>query len=664
MRSSHSGSARRSLRALLVEDNEDDAELVLRTLHRSGYDVTHRRVLTESDMRAALRDEPWEIVVSDYSLPSFDAPSALRVLTESGLDLPFIVVSGTIGEETAVAILKAGAHDFLLKDQLARFGPAVERELREAAGRRDRRQAVEALRQSESKFRRIVETAREGIWMLDEHGSTTYANARLAEMLVVAPSSLMGRSLFDFVPSDWVELATKSLAPDPMPAGGHQELVLSRSDGTEFWVSVATNIIADDAGRRVGTLAMVTDITEQRKLHEQLMVSDRMASIGTLAAGVAHEINNPLSAVLANLQLSILEIDGIRERVAASPILVEVHEGLRDAMEAAERVRNIVRELKLFSRSQDEERGPVELEAVVESSIRIAWTEIRHRANVVRDFHPLPPVLANESRLGQVFLNLLVNAAQAIEEGHASANEIRISTRLSDDGRVVVEIKDSGAGMSADVLRRLFTPFFTTKPIGVGTGLGLSICHRIISSFGGEMTVESAVGKGTAFRVYLLASRSTPPGSVRGFSDVERAPRRGRVLIVDDEAALLSTMRRTLAREHDVTTTVTAREAIALVESGERFDVVLCDLMMPHVTGMDLHAEFARLAPEQAGRMVFMTAGVFTQRARAFLDQVRNAKIEKPFDSTALLALVNRCLRDEDTTTGSGKEPWNQANWQ
>jgi nitrogen-specific signal transduction histidine kinase/CheY-like chemotaxis protein len=386
-----------------------------------------------------------------------------------------------------------------------------------------------------------------------------------------------------------------------------------------------------------------------------------MASVGTLAAGVAHEINNPLAALMGNLSVAVEDIAKLTDEVRAhAPLgdgvgavddriewiatrLQEIEEPLQEARESADRVRLIVRDLKIFSRSDEEKRGAVEVRRVIESSLRMAWNEIRHRACLVKDYGDVPSVEANEGRLGQVFLNLIVNAAQSIPEGRADKNEIRIVTRMDDQGRVVVEVRDTGSGIPESVISRIFDPFFTTKPIGVGTGLGLSICHRIIVKLGGQIQVESQAGRGTVFRVILPASTGdttkAPPLAAAA------APRRrGRILVVDDEPMLCSAVRRMLSSEHEVLAMTSARDAMGRISEGERFDVILCDLMMPEVTGMDLHAELLQLAPEQAERLVFMTGGAFTSRAREFLDQVRNPRIEKPFKLGPLLALLSQIM--------------------
>lgn len=635
----------RPLRALIIDDSPDDAGLLARELARCGYALEHRRADSAASVRAALRDGTWDIIFCDWSMPGFGAPEAVALVRGQGLDLPFVIISGTVGEETAVEALKAGADDFILKDRLARLESVVERELREAEVRRQRHRAETAHRESERKYRRIVETAREGIWVIDADNRRTYMNRRMAEMLGTSPEGALGTSLFDFADEQWVSVAQRSIERRRRGIAEQHDFQFRRRDRSEFWASLATNPITDDAGVYVGALAMVTDITEQRRLQAQLMVSDRMVSVGTLAAGVAHEINNPLATVLANVDLAVRDAAELTRQGGDSAPLKELREELADAREAAERVRAIVRDLKIFSRTEEDKRGPVDVHRVLDSSLRMAWNEIRHRASLVKDYRPVPPVDANESRLGQVFLNLVVNAAQAIPEGHADANQIRVSTDVGADGGVVVAIRDSGSGMGPEVQERLFTPFFTTKPVGVGTGLGLSICHRIVTSIGGEIGVESQVGRGTVFTVTLppmadVAVEAAPPLPAEG-----AAVRRGRVLVVDDEALVLAAVRRTLAPEHEVTTTTSAQEALSLVTAGAKFDVILCDVMMPFMTGMHLYAELCRVAPDQAERVVFVTGGAFTPRAREFLETSRNLRIEKPFELAALRAVINDRVR-------------------
>jgi signal transduction histidine kinase len=381
-------------------------------------------------------------------------------------------------------------------------------------------------------------------------------------------------------------------------------------------------------------VARLHDAEQRRTLDE------RLTSIGRLAAGVAHEINTPLAAVIANLALLGEELP----QVAHTPDeegLRQAEETLADARQAAERVRVIVRDLKTFSRGDDEKIGPVDLRRVIESTLNLVWNEIRHRARLVKDFGSTPHVRANEARLGQVVLNLLLNAAQAIPEGDAQNNEIRVVTRVA-GGFVALEVRDTGPGIARDAREHLFEPFFTTKPIGLGTGLGLSICHGIVTALGGRIEVDSEEGHGATFRVLLPVAteqRLDPVSSI----PVDAAPR-GRVLAIDDDRLFLTTIARVLRKHCDLVAATSARDARELIAQTD-FDAILCDLMMPEMTGMDLYAELASTAPAEAEKMIFLTGGTFTDRAQTFLDSVPNLRIEKPFDSKQLRVIINERVR-------------------
>jgi CheY-like chemotaxis protein len=470
-------------------------------------------------------------------------------------------------------------------------------------------------------LRSILDSMAEGVIVRDEHGAVTHWNH--------AATSILG------LDDDQIRTAT----PFASESVERTEVRVNGQSGKDSWLSVSARPLADERGG----VAVFRDVTAERAQHARMLVSERMASLGTLAAGVGHEINNPLMAVLGNLDMALADVRRLSREHASISDLAEVHDELTDAREAAERVRNIVRDLKLFSRSDEESRGEVSIERALESSIRMVWNEVRHRATLVREYTPVPPVYANESRLGQVFLNLIVNAAQAIPEGRASQNQICVATSQTADGRVRVAISDTGSGMSPQVVAQLFTPFFTTKPIGVGTGLGLSICHQLVGAIGGEITVETELDAGTTFNVLLPAiaasARVTEPLPARDLPP----PRRGRVLIVDDEQIVAATFRRAL-RTHDVVTTDPGDAARRIAE-GQEFDVILCDLMMPNITGMDLYAELVRVAPAQAKRMVFITGGAFTEQGRQFLDQTKNRHLEKPIDLDALRSLVDASVR-------------------
>jgi CheY-like chemotaxis protein/two-component sensor histidine kinase len=302
-------------------------------------------------------------------------------------------------------------------------------------------------------------------------------------------------------------------------------------------------------------------------------------------------------------------------------------------------MQNIVRDLKTFSRVDDEQRGDVDLQSVLESSINICWNEIRHRATLNRDFTKTPPVDANESRLGQVFLNLLINAAQAMPERGLSANRITVRTYTDEEGWAVIEVIDNGTGIEPDRMNRVFEPFFTTKNVSEGTGLGLSICRSIIRDAGGTIEAQSELDRGTTFVVRLPASKrieiphttQAPPPATPGA--------RACVVVIDDEPLVGRSIRRAL-RGHEVQVFTSGEEAIERLCSDEPFDVVFCDLMMPEVSGMEVFARVSERCPDIASRFVFMTGGAFTPQAREFLKQTPLVCLEKPFELRQIRDLV------------------------
>ncbi|QRO00327.1 response regulator [Archangium violaceum] len=401
-------------------------------------------------------------------------------------------------------------------------------------------------------------------------------------------------------------------------------------------------------------VTMFPDVTERKQMQARLLLADRMASVGTLAAGVAHEINNPLAYVTANLGYAHEELARVLERwpvalaeeLPSPAPLKSVAAALGEAMQGADRVRTIVGDLKTFSRETQEPLRAVDVKKVLDSTLSLASGEIRHRARLVKEYGDVPPVLGNDSRLGQVLLNLLVNAAQAIpSDGNAEHHEIRVTTRLATPGRVAVEVSDTGMGIAPELLGRIFDPFFTTKPPGVGTGLGLSICHNLITSLGGELHVHSDLGRGSTFQV-LLPVATTPlesPAPVTVPTPITEGPR-CRVLVIDDEPLLCSAVERILRPHHDVVLSTLAAEVLPRLESGERFDLILCDLMMPRMNGMDFHAALHRLRPDLTGRVIFLTGGAFTPQAKDFLERVPNRRVEKPFNARALLAVTREVL--------------------
>ena len=486
----------------------------------------------------------------------------------------------------------------------------------------------------------MIEGAPDYVAHLDLDGTIRLMNRPLFEH---PSTSMVGTNIFSYPAGDHAVALRKALAligQTGQPQGF--EASVFRPDGSQVWYSTRLGPVKEH-GKVTGAVLVSRDVSDKKQTEMHLMLSDRMASVGTLAAGVAHEINNPLASVIANLDMALQDVLALAETAKLPP---DLSDELKDARTAADRVREIVRDLKIFSRGEEDRHGPVDVEAVLESTLRMAWNELRHRAKIVKRYTKCPPVDANDSRLGQVFLNLIINAAHAIPPGNFEANEIRISTGIDAAGRVVVDIGDTGTGIPPEVRPRLFTPFFSTKPVGVGTGLGLAISHRIITQMGGTISYDTEVGRGTTFHISLpVAGGPAVPQQTQKMWTKSPAVRRGSVLVIDDEESLAQALRRFLGSEHEVTAVYRARDALDLLELGTRYDVVLCDLMMPQITGMELHHEVARLDASQAARFVFLTGGAFTPSAREFLLSTTNRRIEKPFDLKDVRRIVNEMIR-------------------
>ncbi len=533
----------------------------------------------------------------------------------------------------------------------------------------DRISSERALQRSEARFRALIERAPDTIMVIRDE-RLLYANPAAVRTLGYDDAAeLVGQELTSLVHPDEaarVRMRVAKLSEGTTLTPADYRFV--RRDGSIVNAEVLAMAIDYDGAPAV--LTYIRDITERIQLQARLLQTDRLVSVGTLAAGVAHEINNPLAYLLTNVEVvrqrKLPELrrslDRIAEQSGDAALRAEMQaleaqlddalEMLDVAREGADRVRSIVRDLKTFSRADEELAGPVDVRRVLEASIQMAWNELRHRARLVKRYAAVPNVEGTESRLGQVFLNLLVNAAQALPVGHAGEHEISVETATDERGRVVVTIADTGPGIPPQQLRRVFDPFFTTKPVGVGTGLGLSICKGIVTSLGGQIDVESQPGK-TVFRV-------TFPASERDRSDaavlVRRVPRpgaRGRVLVVDDDVAIGLSLRVALADEHDVIVTASGHEALELLKQDEAFDVVLCDLMMPDMTGIEVHDALKAEGRAVAERIVFVTGGAFAPRIGEQVEQLPNARLEKPFELDALRELLRARLDAKGARTTS-----------
>jgi len=395
-------------------------------------------------------------------------------------------------------------------------------------------------------------------------------------------------------------------------------------------VRVHWRFVPNDEGRFERAIVSVVDMSAERDLQERLLLAERMSAIGTLTASIIHEIKNPLTFVWNHLR-------SLRE--SNEPLGETATDLVREAFEGAERIRVISNEITSLSHGgTGAEVEVVHVQQVLDSALRMAQPEIQHRASVVREYEQGSLyVRGSRTRISQVFLNLIVNAAQAIDPGDRAQNTITVRVRSTGES-VCIEVQDTGPGIPPQLLRRIFDPFVTTKPAGRGTGLGLSICRRIVHSLEGTIELQSHPGQGTVARVVLpKATRAQRPLTVPppSMSAIRRAAAgKLKVLVVDDEPVIARLIQKALV-DHDVTTANDGREAVALMQENA-YDVILCDLIMPEMTGMDVYRAALQRANPLHDRIVFMTGGAFTQRARDFLQSVPNLRIEKPFELSHL----------------------------
>ncbi len=619
----------RPLRLLLVEDSPNDSALLLRHLQREGLTVESRRVETRPEMIAALQEGAWDLVVSDYGLPRFSGLEAIATAIAFDPDLPVILVSGTVGEETAAEVMRAGARDFMLKGSLARLGMAMQRELKAAQLRRSQRREAQVMLQTQA-------IARAGGWEWNREGNDLFCTEG-AVRLMEAPAGTQFT-----VQSASQCLMAGELAKVEAQLHSTREVIDLDVRVTTRTGQPLTLRLVGRAERKDGTLerlvGAILDVSEHRQLEESLRLNDRLISMGTIAAGVAHEINNPLTHLVASLPL-------VLEAVKKQPgVDAEVSELIEGCIEGAQRITTIVRDLKVFSRP-DESEASSDVNAVLSSVLNLLNLEYRHKTRIQREVAAGLHVAAPAARLAQVLTNLIINAVQAMPARPADQNLIKVLATV-DQSMITLKVADNGQGMSEAVKARLFSPFFTTKPVGEGTGLGLSVCRSIVSAVGGSIEVESEEGAGTTFTVRLPLARQAvsvePPARVE-----EPRSRALRVLMVDDEPFLRRVTQR-LMRPHQVIEAGSADEGLSILAKDQAFDVILCDLMMPGLSGKDFYREMSARSPQLASRFLFVSGGAVTAETQAFLDEVAPDRVVlKPFTSVQLRSAVERLAAQE-----------------
>jgi PAS domain S-box-containing protein len=638
------------LRLLLVEDSDTDEALVILHLTRGGFDPQVTRVETAHAFEHALYHGTWDLIIADYNLPTFSGFDALAIFRRSGLDFPFLLVSGTVGEDVAVQAMRGGAQDYLLKDHLTRLAPAVIRELREARRRAERRAAESALKDSELRYRTLVENSHDLVSEIDIHGRVHYVSPNHLTITGYSQAELVGTSIFERIHTD--DLAH---VQEKFQQRGAAEPALYRyrhKDGAWRWFESTGRAFTTADGREHGVI-ITRDITAsieadniRKSLEAQLRQAQKMEAIGTLAGGIAHDFNNILTGILGNMELAGLEL----------PPGHPARNFLHDALKASNRARDLVAQILLFSRRRDQQRIVTALDRVLKEALGLLRASLPSTIEFQTDIVPgCPRVLCDATQIHQIVMNLGTNAAHAMRE---RGGVLTVTLGLSDadpalaaahpqlaEGRAVcLRVRDTGIGMDAPTRERMFEPFFTTKPAGEGTGLGLAVVHGIMQNHDGAITVDSKPGFGTEFRLYFPAVETgevetvnAPVQPVRGNGE--------RILLIDDEASIAQIGERMLNKlGYRATALTSSGQALAVYQqSPQSFDAIITDLTMPEITGVELARRVFQSRPDLP---VILSTGFMRSLE---IDRARNLGvkhfIEKPFTIQSLALLLREALQ-------------------
>lgn len=624
------------LRVLLVEDSEDDALLLARYLRQSGKKIFLKRVETEDDFRRMLEEYSWDVIISDHGLPRFNSRAALKILSESQKDIPFLIVSGTIGESEAVAAMKAGAHDYLMKGNLARLVPAIEREIAEANHRKARRAADQALRESEAYLRAVTEHIADGLLTLDEPGHILSLNLTAERLFGEARETITGQPVRRFLP----ELRALS---EPGP----YECSVQRKDGTLLSVEVAVSMMLRGDQRHF--IVTLRDITERKSMERQLQQAQRLEGIARLAGGIAHDFNNILAVILNAASL-------VQESL---PPHAPCEDDIREIIQQSQRASRLVKQLMAFSSRNNSERKELDVSEIIGGLGSFLRRVIGEHIDLqIKIDGPLSLIYADPTQIEQVLMNLCINARDAMPQGGQLTIEA-CNVRFTEEKRlfharalpgeyVRLSIQDTGTGIPPHILPNIFDPFFTTKEPGRGTGLGLSVVYGIVKQHDGMIDICSQPGRGTTIDVYLPAALQRPSQPPASSLPREEALRGGQetVLVVEDENAVRRLVRRALEKMGYITLEAADGETAlqTFEEHQNQIDIVILDMMLPGRNGWDLY-QLMR-AQKNTLKALFLSGYTAQDLNLPQISETRFKFLSKPFSPDELLRQIRLVLDD------------------
>lgn len=603
------------LRVLLIDDSADDAKIVVRELKHGGYEPDYDLVDSADTVRAALDNSTWDLVLADYTMPGFSGLDALKELRGRGLDTPFIFVSGSIGEDVAVAAMKAGAQDYLIKGNLKRLVPAIDRELQEARTRADSVRAEAGRKRAEEKLRQLsqlVEQSVNLIMITDTNGVIDYVNPQFLTATGYKIEEVVGRTptllKSEQAPApEWSKLWAAVLSG----RNWRGEFANKRKDGSVMFVSASIFPLKDDSGSITHFVSIQEDVTHRKEIEEQLRRSQRMEALGQLTGGLAHDFNNLLTIVISNLDLLASEsVPGSETRSAA--------EG---ALEASLRGAALIRQLLAFARRQPLEAKVFEANervvGIMDLLRRTLGEQVKIEMKLAKD---LWLTATDPAQVESAIVNLAINSRDAMPNGgrltietankHLDQQYSSENPDVTPGDYVMLAVSDSGEGMPREVLNRVLEPFFTTKGQGKGTGLGLSMVYGFTKQSRGHLKIYSEVGHGTTVRLYLPRAAVDAAVHVVEQRPVEatRATREATILVVEDNVGVRSVALRQLrSLGYRVIETENAASALAVLRTSDPIDLLFTDVVMPgNMTGVQLAKEARTFRPELK---VLMTSG-------------------------------------------------------
>jgi two-component system cell cycle sensor histidine kinase/response regulator CckA len=640
--------ATNALRVLIVEDSDDDLLLLLHELDRGGYAVSYTRVETTDGLRSAL-EEDWQLVLSDFSLPTMTAHDVLRVVRAERPDLPCIVISGTITEEAAVDVLRGGARDFVVKERMARLLPAIERAVSEAAERQRLRATEATLRETRARMQFALESVGIGFWDWNVRSGRTIWSDVLERLHGLQPGTFGGthEAFIDAVHPDDRQQVLRSLEQARRDSADSRiEYRTLWPDGSMHWMIGIGRMFFDDEGKVVRAAGVGMDITTQKQLEDQFRQAQKMESIGNLAGGIAHDFNNLLTVIVGCCELA-------EARVQSDPDAAESLEGIRTAAVSATA---LARQLLTFSRRQIVTPRLLDLNDSITGFERILRRLVE--ANITIDVRLAPwlrTVRVDPGQVEQVLLNLVANARDAMPDGGTVTIETRTATVNAHASRthsdvapgeyVLLAVSDTGCGMSPEVRARLFEPFFTTKPPGQGTGLGLATVYGIVKQSGGHILVRSTPGRGTTFEVYLPSEASSRDGGPEeGKRSATSLAGTETILVVEDNASLRRLNERILQRYgYTVLVAGEGEEALRICADHQGpIHLVLVDVVMPGDSGPVVGEWICERRP--GTKIVYMSGYTGEAVNRHSMLRPGTVFLQKPFDATQLARTVRDVL--------------------